>query len=547
MAYRHRQPSHYGPYSEGARGAIATPQEHRRSLAATMPSNASATRSEASEPTPATNNKKIPYPKSDIRVNLTNHSPSTVYTSSSPVVGNVTITTKRDVRFDVIQILLIGTSKTRVVESLGTPQDVTHTLLKMAMPIPESSYPVPRVLETGHTYTFPFNFVIPNHLTINACNHPMETNRLLDQHVLLPPSMGNWEKDDMAPQMARVEYTIKARVLHQPDLGGSTLRIMEATQTLNILPASVEEPPLSITEHDRLYAMCQSKSVRKTVLATKLGVLTAEGVQPGPSILRSDGLGMVAPTTGQIRLKFEPASVDTPPPRVTNVWGKIAAHTFFSSGTIPNFPNMGHWNEQFVDHKRGVYSTTATLPPVSFTPSKWQQHITSTARRDSGYSTDNGSEAAIDSDSGSSTTNAQQNQRQASRQSRQPSPSKRQSRQQAAQGSPIYHSTTQEFQFSLPVEKKTFIPTFHSCIVSRVYTLQLCLTVAIGSTTKTMSLILPLQVMVEWCPPEEDNADLPSFERAVQEAEADEHLRPRVMQVPDQQFRETSVLPGYGA
>ncbi|KAM7222788.1 arrestin [Rhypophila decipiens] len=504
-----------------------------------MPSNASATRSEASDAAPATaaNNKKLPYPKSDIRVNLTNHFASKVYTSSSPVTGNVTITTKRHVRFDAIQILLIGTSKTRVVESLGTPQDVTHTLLKMAMPIPESSYPVPRVLESGHTYTFPFNFVIPNHLTINACNHPMDSNRLLDQHVLLPPSMGNWDKDDMAPQMAKIEYTIKARVLHQPDLGSSTLRIMEATQTLKVLPASIEEPPLSITEHDRLYTMCQSKSVRKTVLATKLGVLTAEGIQPGPAILRSDGLGMVSPTAGQIRLKFEPASVDTPPPKVTNVTGKVAAHTFFSSGTISNFPNMGHWNEQFVDHKRGVYSTTAALPPVLFKPSKWQQHLTSTARRDSGYSTDNGPEVAVESDSGSS-TNPQR--RRGSRQSTQSSSSKK-------QASPIFHSTTQDVQFSLPVEKKTFIPTFHSCIVSRVYTLQLSLTVAIGSTTKTVSLILPLQVMIEWTPPEDDGVELPSFERAVQEAEADEHLRPRLMQVPDQQFRETSVLPGYGA
>jgi len=533
MASRRHEPTYYGPYSGG--GLAAGPQSHRRSLAAAMPSNASATRSEASDPTPApsTGSRKVPYPKSDIRVNLTNHFTSKVYTSSSPLTGNVTITTKRDVRFDAIQILLIGTSRTRV-ESLGAPQDVTHTLLKMAMPISESSYPVPRVLETGHTYTFPFNFVIPNHLTINACNHPRESNRLLDQHVLLPPSMGGWEKDDMSPQMAKIEYNLKARVLHQPDLGGTKLRIMEATQAINILPASIEEPPLDVTEDDRLYTMTQSKSVRKAVLTTKLGCLTAEGVQPGPAIIRSDGLGMVSPTTGHIRLKFDPVSVDTPTPKVTNVWGKITAHTFYSSGTIPSFPNMGDWTDQFVDHKRGVYSTTATLPPVSFTQKKWKQQLASSARRDSGYSSDNSPEyTAESSDSGSSTHQRRSSQQQASKKSKN-------------QGSPIFHTTTQEIQFSLPVDKKTFIPTFHSCIVSRVYTVHLWLTVAIGSTTKTLTLSLPLQVMVEWTPPS-DEVELPSFETAVQEAEADEHLRPRVMHVPEVQFRETSVLPGYGA
>ena len=227
--------------------------------------------------------------------------------------------------------------------------------------------------------------------------------------------------------------------------------------------------------------------------------------------------------------------VDTPTPKVTNAWGKITAHTFFSSGTIPSFPNMGDWADQFVDHKRGVYSTTTTLPPVSFTQKKWKQQLTSSARRDSGYSSDNSPEyTAESSDSGSSTHQRQRSNQQAASKKTKP------------QGSPIYHTTTQEIQFNLPVDKKTFIPTFHSCIVSRVYTLQLWLTVAIGSTTKTLSLSLPLQVMVEWTPPS-DGVELPSFERAVQEAEADEFLRPRIVHVPEMQFRETSVLPGYGA
>ncbi|KAK3318314.1 hypothetical protein B0H66DRAFT_232864 [Apodospora peruviana] len=536
MAYTNRNP-YSGPYA-----SIVAP--HRPSLAATMSSNASTSRSEASDPNDAllvNANKKLPYPKSDIKVNLENHFRSKVYTSGSPITGNLTITTKRDVRFDTIQILLVGSSRTRVESGLHAPQDVTHTLLKVAMPIPESSYPVPRVLETGHTYTFPFNFVIPNHLTINACNHPTLGGRLQDQHVLLPPTMGRWEKDDMSPQMAQIEYSIKGRVLHQPDLGRTKLRIMEATQTIHVLPASVEEPPLNVTDNDRLYHMSGSKSIRKTVLSTKVGRLTAEGSQPPPALLRFDGVGMLSPATAQINLKFEPTSVDVAPPKVTGISGKVTAHTFFSSGAIGSFPNLGDWSEQFISDKRGIYSTSAALPPISVSHARWQQHITASARRDSGYSSDHNT---ADTDSGTPPAAAPSN---SSRSSRRRTTQQQNGKSKKKQnGSPIFQTTTQQLSFSLPMDKKTFIPTFHSCIISRVYTLQLALTVAVGSATRTITLVLPLQVMVDSNLQHDlGTAGLPSFETAVQEAEADEHLRPRVLQVPDQQFRETAMLPGY--
>ena len=173
-------------------------------------SSASSTRS----PYPS---KSMAYPRSDIRVNLKDHYSSKVYTSSSPITGDVTITTKREVPFDQIQILLLGQTKTSF-EGVSVPQDITHTFLKMMMPIPDSTYPTPRVLEPGQTYTIPFNFVVPNQLTINACNHERLADQMQDHHVLLPPSLGGWERDDMAPKMARVEYSVKARVLRELSL-----------------------------------------------------------------------------------------------------------------------------------------------------------------------------------------------------------------------------------------------------------------------------------------------------------------------------------------
>jgi hypothetical protein len=81
---------------------------------------------------------KMPYPKSDVKFHLKDHHSSKVYTTSSPVAGDVTITTKREVPFDSIQILLLGNTKT-TFDGMNVPQEVTHTFLKMMMPVPEST------------------------------------------------------------------------------------------------------------------------------------------------------------------------------------------------------------------------------------------------------------------------------------------------------------------------------------------------------------------------------------------------------------------------
>ncbi|KAK0643449.1 arrestin [Cercophora newfieldiana] len=472
---------------------------------------------------PSLAGRTAPFPKSNIDVNLSDHYRSKIYSSSSPIKGDVTITTKRDVPFDSIQILLMGHTKSRV-EGMN-PHDVTHTFLKMTMPIPESLYPVPRILETGRTYTIPFNFVIPNQLTINACNHRRQSDRLQDHHVLLPPSMGHWEKDDMAPEMAKVEYQIKARVLREDDLGGKNVRIMEAIQTINVLPASVEEPPLNITEQDRLYAMHKTKSLRRNLLASKLGRLTATAIQPTPAVLKADGLHMASTPMAQVNLSFEPSSADITPPKISGVSGKVTAITFFSSGTISTYPNLGDWNQPFASaEKRGSYSTSVGLPPLATPKARWSQYLTSPARRDSGYA----SETNEESDSSS-----------------QKSKSKRRRQSSISGGaSPVYHMAELQIPIALPTDKKMFIPTFHSCIASRVYTLHLSLAVSVGTATSTVSLTVPLQVAVEGNF-EQDGGDLPSFEAAVEEAEADAHLRPRVLSAPQQEFTETSVLPGY--
>ncbi|TPX06963.1 uncharacterized protein E0L32_011108 [Thyridium curvatum] len=475
-----------------------------------MPSNSSASR------TGTMASRKTAFPKTLIDIHIDNHFSSKVYTSGSPISGHVTITPQRDVYFDTFQIVLMGVTKTRV-EAVGMPVESTHIFLKMAMPIPQSEYPVPRVFETGVPYTFPFNFVVPYHLTISSCNHATDSGLVHEAHTCLPPTMGDWPKDDLAPDMAQVEYSIKARIFREGENPSVPIKIVEESTPIRILPASAEQPPLNITKEDRAYTMSKTKSVRKKLFSGKVGKVTATAIQPEAVHLTPDGLA-ISDTTAQVMLNFDPVSPDVTPPKVTAISGKIIATTHYASGPITSFPNLGSTYEMGGVDRRNQFSTSVSLFNTTLDKFKWTQYLTP-ERRDSGYSSDS---QCSDGNNNTNTNNKA-----------------------ASSSSPLCHRATLQVPVKLPLGKKTFIPTFHSCIASRTYALSLSVVVGSGSTATTLTVTVPLQVAAEL--DGQKGMGLPDFETAVEEAQADEHLRPRMLSLPAVEFQHSGDLPGYAS
>ncbi|KAI1805897.1 hypothetical protein F4811DRAFT_193139 [Daldinia bambusicola] len=463
---------------------------------------------------------KLPYAsKSNISIHINNHYHSRVYTTGSEVSGQVIITPQTDTRFDVLQIVLLGNSKTRT-DAVNIPQTTAHTFLKLTMPIPESSYPIPRVFEAGLTYTVPFTFVIPSTLTLSACSHRVANNSVQEHHTRLPPTMGSWERDDFAPQMSRVQYVIKARVYRDDITDGSSTKIMEAEEEIKVLPITPEDAPLSITKQDDLYVMSKSKTLRRSIISPKTGKITITAAQPSAAMLIPDGK-TVTSTIVPLRLKFEPTSTDARPPRITGITSKITAVTYFSASGIGHYPNLKNGHRSFGSDSRGSYSNTVSITTGPFGEVKWSHHLTTQSRRDSGYG----------SDSLSSDTDLP------------PSPPSKNTTSNLS--SPIFHSAQLQVPIQLPVQKRTFVPTFHSCITSRVYVLWLTVTVVSGGNSVHLTLAVPLQIGVSGANLHlADATPPPSFEET-EEADIEEYLRPRVMNIPTVDFYHNEALPGY--
>lgn len=522
------------------------------------------------------------FPKSDVQIHIDNHYKTKTYTSSSPLSGEVSITTQRDVPFDTIEIILFGSSKTRT-EGYSAPHESQHTFLKMTMPISEATYPVPRVLESGQTLKIPFNFVLPKFLTLSACNHKVQCEDVRAHHLSLPPSMGswargNWEKDDMAPHMSEVEYSIKARVWREDDLSERPVKVMEAIKPIQVIPAVAETAPLCLSEdkqnHSDIYRLSKTKTIRKNLISNKVGKISVSGVQPGAVMLRPDG-SVYRDTTAMIDVKFEPVSPDVQPPKITGVSARITAHTYYSSSAVHNMPDMTEWIRSCLTERRGIYTNTVSLPgSFKANVNPW---ITYQSRRDSrsnSASSDNSpaessasSWSSSDDDESCSVSGGlqQQQHRQHEKKSCRRSMSfanlMRPSVNKASSTScyplprrpslaPVYHTTSLQVPVTLPTAKRAFVPTFHSCILSRVYTLHVAVTVAAGPTTSTtLAVELPLQIGVEAVEPSlGDSEALPSFEDAIGATAADDFLRMRVLGVlSGLEIPETSALPAYGS
>ncbi|KAI0538241.1 arrestin [Xylaria digitata] len=471
-------------------------------------------------------------PKMNMDIHIDNHYQSKIYTTSSTVSGHVKVTTSHhDVPFDRVQVLLVGTSKTRI-DAINIPQATSHTFLKLTMPVPDSYYPEPRCFEAGKTYTIPFHFVIPQHLTLNACSHRIPNDALKENHLRLPPSLGDWDRDDFTPHMSRITYCVRARVYHR-DTEGKSVQAMETSHDIKVIPVVAEDAPLNICPQDKLYAMSKSKSLRKSILSPKLGKVTVSANQPAPAMISSDGHS-ISPTTAQLDLVFEPTSNDSQPPKVVGVTSKITAVTYYSAGGINQYPNLKDWARTFGGDGRGAYSSSIPIPATPIGNAAWSHHLTTQGRRDSGYD----SEIRYESDhsaNGRQTPSSGHDSR------------KRNNNSSSSKGAPYYYAMKVQVPVQLPAAKRQFVPTFHSCISSRVYVLWMAVTLSVlAGTSSTVTVGVPLQIGVG---PREggrvDATGLPTFEAAMEDAafEVDAYLQPRTLSVPDIEFR--SELPGY--
>jgi hypothetical protein len=402
-----------------------------------------------------------------------------------------------------------------------------HTFLRLHQPIYDDDYPQPRILEAGRKYKFPFTFVIPERLLPDSCKHEVNHSQVTASHTQLPPSLGDpivaghrrALLDDMAPNMVQIQYAIRAKLLKHSPVDESKMRtVTEKSMKLRIIPASEEYPPLNVTDDSQEYCMRKEKEVKKGPLRSgSLGRLTVVATQPRPFKLQrvqrsgnetAENDGEVSSTATTLRVRFDPADEKQQPPRFGRLWTKLRATTWYGLKPWADFPSKApaeRWNPE-----QGSYVHNVPLAERCVASATWHKHTTGSAASSRRSSIQSGS--SLDSDSTSSST---------------------------ASTGRTYYTTSILVPLALP-KTKAIVPTFHACLASRTYAVEMALTYRMPGnasfTAPHISVRIPVQVMGPGVLSDPAQVLIRSAELA------DEALTPRTIRAPLQEYTERATI-----
>ncbi|KNG87559.1 arrestin (or S-antigen), N-terminal domain protein [Aspergillus nomiae NRRL 13137] len=410
-------------------------------------------------------------PKVDIELSGQTEGLVSSYTTKDRIEGTAVITVDRDTRFDEVEITFEGTSRTSV-ERVAMPgrTGAYQTFLRLRQPIEDSAYPMPRVLEAGRTYKFPFTFVVPDRLLPHVCSHAKTNAHVERSHTLLPPSLadpmlandGKSLLNDLAPDMCRISYLIRVSVQRKPENAPSKA-LASVGKKVRIIPAVDEEPPLNITDDDS-YCIRKEKDVKRGFMRGKLGRLVVASSQPKPVQLcppNSEATDSVS-TAATVHLRFDPVGKEEPP-RLGTIWSKLRASSLFSAEPWGDYPSPR--NVPWAQIGQGCYTETVPLSTMCVASAHWTKHTNprGLSRCDSMESTS--SSESLTGPSASFTGET-------------------------------YYTASVVVPITLP-KTRAFVPTFHSCLISRIYCLELSIsyhTPNANILTPTATLKIPIQL-----------------------------------------------------
>ena len=240
----------------------------------------------------------------------------------------------------------------------------------------------------------------------------------------------------------------------------------EGSKKLRIIPAVEEQPPLDVILEgdDRYdYKMRREKNIRKGTFKGKLGRIVVQSRQPQSLRLpypRGANADCNPTTVATVDVRFDPIEESSVAPGLNSLQSKLKVATCFASKPMDMIPTKS--DDYHYSNVRGIYVETLNLSSLCLSNIEWQKHTPST-------SLPNPQHPGV------------------------PNPS------EAYNGGSFYTAKI-VVPISLPKGNRVLVPSFHSCLVSRIYALDLYLSINTPNATfidPTVHLKLPLQVSSE--------------------------------------------------
>lgn len=296
---------------------------------------------------------------------------------------------------------------------------------------------------------------------------------------------------------------------------------------VRIVPAVDELPPVNVDGNDD-FALRKEKKLRKGLLKGKLGTLVMEADQPASFRLPAqDSVDPGRTTTmATVLLRFDPADRGAQPPRLSNLQSKLKINTFFATTARKTFPAR---SDSMLETSTGFHTESLDLSSRCMANVEW---------------------TLFEPDA--------------------PTPDQTLRRSSSVVSGPLVppsasaHYSNGSFyaaRILVPIDLpqgKAYPPSFHSCLISRTYTLSLQLSTN-SSPSLSGGLDLRVPVQISASPSLRHDDARPSISSSIgsdgmledseeeNELGVNEFFEPRTINVPEDEYIGSSRLRGSDA
>ena len=329
---------------------------------------------------------KSSAPKPELEVYL--HSQGTgsygAYTTGDIIEGSIHVMSEIDLVLDTLNVTLQGMCVLQanvpvkyivLTLSVGKSQVETeqvmhysrsksnHNFIKISHFMNEANGRLPSCLKAGKEYSFPFLFEVPKRIPPASCQHHKQSLEIFDAHRQLPPTLERTDSnksDIFTSNVAKISYTIQASLFVPTAQGYPKKPLAVAVQPIRILPSSIEEP-LNGGLGSNFYCTHHERNLRTGQLGSSQGKFVAFASSPKPIEIGHSQLdeGKVN-TTLNLGIHFYPNG-DTRPPQLCSVTTSLCAMTFYSAEPWEDYPESMIGSSSFAHTGRGMYCKSMLL------------------------------------------------------------------------------------------------------------------------------------------------------------------------------------------
>ncbi|KAJ5666815.1 S-antigen N-terminal domain protein [Penicillium macrosclerotiorum] len=302
------------------------------------------------------------------------------YTTYDRIEGNIVLKVMEETKIDQIRITFEALTKyqgssvttvRRTVPFVPGRRGASHTFLRFRQPTDSSEYANSTYLVPGKVYKFPFAFTIPARL--KYCKHDTQHDDVNDTHSLLPPTLGratsnllDLNDSEMTTNACKITYALKAYISQcQSSTDTSPSILCDISKTIRVIPATVLD--VCRAENPKKHIIPKNMRSERTQGRLQLRAEQPEPVQIASYKTQNDD---IATTTIKLQVQYDPEKNEQPP-RLINLRSSLEVATHYATVPWEDYPSAQDLNT--CDRNQEARVVTVPLSSLDLSSIKWEK------------------------------------------------------------------------------------------------------------------------------------------------------------------------------